>query len=129
MKKYATVPEFLADLDATKLEQVEALRQVINEAHPGLSEHIKWNSPSFVLDGEDRVTFNLKNKENKVQLVLHMGATRPEDKKAPPVMQDDTGLISWQSDIRGALTFDDTADVAAKRETVRDIIGRWLAIQ
>jgi hypothetical protein len=128
MNKYTTVAEFMDDLDASKRAQVEALQTIIKQAGPTLEEHIKWNSPSYVLDDEDRVTFNLQNKEGVVKLVLHMGATRTEDKKGAPVMADTSGLISWQSDIRGVLSFADLDDVVAKREQVSDIITRWLAI-
>lgn len=128
MQKYTTVPEFLADLDAAKLAQVELLRTIIMAAHPGLTEHIKWNAPSYVLDGEDRVTFNLRNKEDAVTLVLHMGATRPEDKKAAPIMPDDEGLITWQSDIRGVVACADLADIQHKQAALHRILVRWLAI-
>jgi hypothetical protein len=128
MNKYTTVDEFMDSLIADKRAQVELLQHIIKDAHTGLEEHIKWNSPSYVLDGEDRITFNLQNKEGVVKLVLHMGATRVEDKKAPPIMPDDAGLISWQSDIRGLLSFEGLDDIKAKETAVRDIITRWLAI-
>jgi hypothetical protein len=126
--KYSTVAEFLNDLDPIKREQVELLRSIINEAHPGLKEHVKWNSPSYVLGGEDRITFNLQNKEGVVKLVLHMGATREENKKGSPVMPSDHGLIAWQSDIRGVMSFNDLNDISAKRGDIADIINRWLAL-
>ena len=128
MKKYKDIPEFLADLDADKREQVQLLRAIINDAHPGLSEHIRWNAPSYVLDGKDRVTFNLLNKENDVKLVLHLGATRKEDKKGTPILSDDTGLITWQSDIRGVVSFTSAADIAAKRADIMTLVSRWLAL-
>jgi len=129
VKQYKDVPEFLANLEPAKKEQVEQLRSIIKQAHPGLSEHIKWNAPSYVLDDKDRITFNLLNKDNLVKLVLHLGATRPENKKGAPVMADESGLISWQSDIRGVLTFTDIADINTKHKQLGDIITRWLAIQ
>jgi hypothetical protein len=51
--------------------------------HPAadLTEHIKWNAPSYVLDGEDRITLNLLNKQGLAKLVLHMVATRPENRR------------------------------------------------
>jgi hypothetical protein len=128
MNKYSTVAEFMDDLSANKREQVEVLRKVIGKAKPGLEEHIKWNAPSYVLDGEDRITFNLQNKEGVVKLVLHMGATKEENKKGAPVMADESGLIGWQSDIRGVLSFADLDDVLQKQEQVGVIIARWLAI-
>ncbi len=128
MPKYKTVDDFLNDLDADKRAQVELLRSRISTAHEGLVEHIKWNAPSYVLDGEDRITFNLTNKENAIKLVLHMGATRPENKKCDPILADDSGLVKWQSDIRGIVSFIDLADVEAKQDEVADLVKRWLAI-
>jgi hypothetical protein len=115
-------------LSVDKRAQVEALQRIIKSAHTGLVEHVKWNSPSYMVDGEDRITFNLQNKEGVVRLVLHMGATKPEDKKGAPVMTDDSNLISWQSDIRGMLSFTDLKDIQAKQKQVSDIVVRWLAI-
>lgn len=128
MKQYADIPDFLNDLPPDKKAQVELLRTIIKAAEPSLTEHIKWNAPSYVFDGMDRVTFNLLNKEGLVKLVLHVGGTRPENKKGTPVMSDDSGLIAWQSDIRGILTFTDLADIKAKQKTITDILSRWLAI-
>lgn len=126
--KYATIPEFLAALDPAHREQVELIRSIITSAHPDLTEHIKWNAPSYVQDGEDRLTFNLQNKDNQVKLVLHMGATRTEDKKAQPVMADPAGFISWQSDIRGIISFTDLADIQRQRTELADAVKRWLAL-
>lgn len=126
--KHKDVPAFLASLDEDKRAQVEAVRAIVLAANPSLTEHIKWNAPSYVLDGEDRVTFNIQNKEGLVKLVLHMGASRPEDKKAPPIMADDGGLAAWASDIRAIITVADADDVAAKAERLRDFVARWLKI-
>lgn len=128
MQKFSTIDQFLASLPADKKEQVQLLRAIIAATHPGLEEHIKWNAPSFMLDGDDRITFNLLNKENAVKLVLHMGVGRKENKAGAPVMAEDSGLVSWQSDIRGVLMFAGAADIESKREAVASIISRWLAI-
>jgi hypothetical protein len=111
MQKYKTVEEFLGDLNEDKRLQVDTLRNLIFDTEPQLKEHIKWNAPSYVLDGEDRITFNLMNKQGFVKLVLHMGASRKEDKKSVPIMQDESGLIEWSSDIRGMITFSSIDDL------------------
>ena len=128
MQKYTTIEEFLNSLDASKRSQVDKLRRLIQEIAPQLQEHINWNGPSYVMDGEDRITFNLMNKLGVVKLILHMGATRKEDKQGTPVLQDDSGLIEWSSDIRGTLTFSDNDDVESKLTLVKSIITNWLAI-
>lgn len=110
-----------------KKAQVEELRKIIKSASPGLEEHIKWNAPSYIHKGEDRITFNLLNKEGLVKLILHMGASRKEDKKAKPIMNDATGLIEWNSDIRGMILFRGIQDIRTKEESFTKIIKQWLA--
>lgn len=128
MQKYKTVAEFLDDLRQDKKDQVEELRRLIKGSHPGLEEIIKWNAPSYVFKGEDRITFNI-NREGLIKLILHMGATRKENKNDKPIMSDDAGLIQWNSDIRGMLIFQDLEDIHAKKNAVEGIIKRWLAIE
>jgi len=128
MQKYQTLEDFIADLDDEKRLQVQALRELIHALEPRLEERIKWNAPSYVLDGEDRITFNLMNKQGVVKLVLHMGATRKEDKNGSPVMNDKSGLVEWSSDIRGMLSFKDAEDINAKTDQLKIIIRDWLSI-
>lgn len=128
MQKYKTLEDFFDDLDADKHSQVQALRSLIIEADPRLEEHIKWNAPSYVLDGEDRITFNLTNKQGAIKLVLHMGATRKENKNAAPIMNDESGLIEWSSDIRGIITFSDIGDITSKQTSLKNILKKWLSI-
>ena len=126
--KYTSINDFMSSLDSGKLAQVTALRNLILSVEPSLEEHIKWNAPSYVLNGEDRITFNLMNKQNVVKLVLHMGATRVEDKKGAPVLKDDSGLIEWSSDIRGIISFNSIEDVNSNLATLKEIITDWLSI-
>jgi hypothetical protein len=128
MQKYKTVEEFLNDLSEDKRPQVDTLRDLILTTEPRLKEHIKWNAPSYVLDGEDRITFNLMNKQEVVKLVLHMGATRKEDKEGEPIMQDKSGLIEWSSDIRGMITFNSIDDVTSNMTALKKVIKDWLSI-
>jgi len=128
MQKYRTVEEFLNSLNEDKRSQADTLRDLILNTEPQLKEHIKWNAPSYVLDGEDRITFNLMNKQEVVKLVLHMGATRKEDKKGKPIMQDESGLIEWSSDIRGMITFNSINDVTSNIAALKKIIKNWLSI-
>ena len=128
MQKYKTVEDFLNDLSEDKRLQVDALRDVILKTDPQLEEHIKWNAPSYVLDGEDRITFNLMNKQDVVKLVFHMGATRKENKKGAPVMPDSSGLIEWASDIRGMITFTTIDGINSKLASLQKVVKDWLAI-
>jgi len=128
MQKYKTIEEFLDDLSEDKRLQVDTLRDLILTTEPQLEEHIKWNAPSYILDGEDRITFNLMNKQEVVKLVLHMGATRQEDKSGTPIMQDESGLIEWSSDIRGVITFTSIEAITSNMTSLKKIITDWLSI-
>lgn len=125
---YDTVAAFLDDLDPPRREVVEMLRAAILRDRPQLAEHIKWNSPSYVLDGVDRLTINVKNRQGTVQLVLHMGSTRREDKGRPPILAEDARLVTWQSDIRGVVTFQDRGDLVTKQAALNGVVTRWLKL-
>jgi hypothetical protein len=127
MNKYATVDVFVNNLSDERKAEVNALRHIIQKSHPNLTEHIKWNSSSFVLNDEDRLTFSMHHPD-KTMLVLHMGATQKENTKGEPVMHDDSGLISWKSDIRGTLSFTSLKDITANKSQLENIISQWLLL-
>jgi hypothetical protein len=128
MNKHLTVDEFLADLSKDRKDQVETLRTIIKASNPDLTEHIKWNSPSYVFDGEDRITFNM-HYPDQTMILLHMGATRKEDKKAEPIMNDASGMIKWNSNIRGTLSFKSVDEIINAQETIKELITKWLRIE
>ncbi|MCA9909952.1 MAG: DUF1801 domain-containing protein [Anaerolineae bacterium] len=128
MDKFKTLADFYASLSGDKKAQVEAISHLLHAAVPELQETLKWNAPNFVFEGNDRLTLNLMNKEGKVKLILHMGATKKEDKKARPIMTDSTGLIAWSSDIRGTITFESADHVRQVRQQVTELVQAWLKI-
>ncbi len=128
MEQFKTLEAFYAHQSGDKKVLVEEIRHVILSAEPRLAETFKWNAPNFVFEGEDRLTMNLMNKEGKVKLIFHRGATKKEDKKAVPVMTDTTGLIVWSSNIRGVITFDSPQHVNQIREQLTALVRDWLKI-
>lgn len=125
MNTYKTVDEFLAGLDPERRALVRTLRDYVLHADTRVGEHIKWNAPSYTLDGEDRITFNTINKENAVKLVFHMGARRKEDKSAKPLMNN-ARVIRWVSDIRGYASFQTLEEVVANEGALEHDIKHWL---
>ena len=128
MNKYLTVEEFITDLSDERQQQVQALRALIKTTHPELTEHIKWNAPSYVLDGEDRITFNM-HYPDQTMILIHMGATRKENKKADPIMKDETGLVEWNSDIRGTVSFSSLDEIANSQADLTKILNAWLLLK
>jgi hypothetical protein len=118
------VQAFLQGLQHGRKDEVEAVREIILSAHPGITEQIKWNAPSFCIDGDDRITFRLQPGD-RVQLVFHRGAQKRDD-AATFSFEDDSGLLEWVTRDRALVTFRDLDDVAAKRAAVKDLVRRWM---
>jgi len=124
--RYRSVEEFLAAQPAERLPLIEGLRQLVREADPGAREHIKWNSPSFVVDGVDQATISAQGRDG-VRLVLHRGATTAENRDATSAFAGDPhGLLTWHSDIRASLLVTDLDDLAGKRPAAVGVVRAWL---
>ena len=123
-RESAEVDAYLATLDHPMAASVAGLRDDFLALDPDLGEHIKWNAPSFVFDGDDRVTFRLHPK-GLLQIVLHRG-TKIRADAADFRFDDPSGLIAWPAQDRGVITLDNPTDAEAKRSVVLDIVKRWL---
>jgi len=105
---------------------IDTLRAAVLAADPGISENVKWNSPNFVFNGEDRVTLRT-NPKGGVQVILHRGAkVRPD--AAAFVFADPTGLLTWPASDRAILAVaDDEAAVSVAPE-LTTLVARWIAV-
>jgi hypothetical protein len=119
----AEVDHYIAALGEKEAAIVSRLRRLALAAGPGITEHIKWNAPSFCKDGEDRITLGLDRKGG-VRVVLHRGA---KAKDAAGFRFDDPhGLARWAAPDRGVLAFADVQDVIAQSAAVQDLFSRWI---
>ncbi len=129
MDKFTSVAEYLAAQTPDRHSSIEALRSIVVDAHPGLDEIIKWNSPSFVLDGIDRLTINAAG-TGPVRLVLHLGTEIAEHKSAPTAFAGDPdGLLTWHSDIRASFVMPPAAKLAETRDGLVAVVKAWLAFR
>ena len=119
-----TVGAYRAGLTPDTLAAMDALRSIIVEAHPGLSERIKWSAPSFAIADDDRITLGVERKGG-VRAVLHRGAKSKEPSSFR--FEDPEGLATWPASDRGVLTFADADAVTARRDALRELFARWLA--
>ena len=120
-----THQEFLSEFTDERKSLVKALLVAINEECPHLTEIIKWNAPSFCDNGKDRMTIML-HKKNIVGLILHTGVKPKEDKKAPRLYDDSTGLLEWNSNIRATISFANIDDFLAKQELFKKAVKTWV---
>lgn len=90
-----------------------------------LTEHIKWNAPSFCIDDQDRITFNLHGKGG-FRLIFHCGSKRKDRTGQGPLFADDSQLLEWVSDDRAVVTFTSNEDVKAKESKLKQVVIRWI---
>lgn len=118
------VNAYLAASAHGRTREIEAIRAAILAAEPALAEQVKWNAPSFSIDGHDRITFRL-HPGDRVQLIFHRGARTLHD-PANLTNIDPDGVARWVTDDRGIVTFRDASDVAARLPDVVALVSRWI---
>lgn len=118
-----SVDQYRAGLSPESLRMIDMLRGIVMDSHANLTEHIKWNGPTFALDGEDRITLGLDRKGG-ARVVLHRGATvRDTDDFR---FEDSSGLATWPASNRGVVIFTDPDMIEAKQEELKELCRRWI---
>lgn len=120
----ADVDAFLAALAHPRDATLQRLRTAIRATDPCVGEDIKWNAPSFHVDGRHFATMQLRRTDS-VLLVLHLGAGRrvlPEGAIADP-----EGLLTWLGADRATLAFGRPGDVEAHEAALQALLRQWMA--
>lgn len=123
--KFVSVADYLAALAPEQRKIVDILRGLALNARRGVTEHIKWNAPSFCINGDDRITLGTDTK-GRIRVILHRGA-KPKDSKgfrfdAP------ADLVSWPAVDRGVITVESLAMLHAREQEIDDVFRRWMEI-
>jgi hypothetical protein len=121
------VVEYMNNLEHPLKKEIEEVRTIILSTNKQISEHIKWNAPSFCFKNQDRVTFNLSGK-GFFRLVFHCGAKVKENIEKGPLFEDATGLLDWVAGDRAIIKFTDMDDVKAKKEKLAVVITKWIEV-
>jgi Domain of unknown function (DU1801). len=116
------VEQYLSKLEHLLKAEIEEVRRIVLAADDRLTEHVKWNAPSFCVDGEDRITMNLRGRDSFL-LVFHRGAKAKQDGFA---FRDDTGLMAWAAADRATVKLGDMNDVQEKRERLAQAVVNWI---
>ena len=121
----AEVDQFMARLEHPLKDGVQRLRTAILASNDTITEHIKWNAPSFRHAGQDRVTFRLQPGD-KLQLIFHRGAKVRTD-TAAFAFNDPTGLMTWLAPDRAVIDFPDLQAVTMHQVKVVSLVNRWVS--
>ncbi|TJY41087.1 DUF1801 domain-containing protein [Cohnella pontilimi] len=121
------VLEFLNKLEHPLKMEIEEVRKIILGANEQITEHIKWNAPSFCMHNEDRVTFNLQGK-GFFRLIFHCGAKPKANQGNEPLFEDTTGLLEWVTGDRAIVKFANRSEVEAAREKLAELVVKWMEV-
>lgn len=118
------VTGFLDELNHPLRDLIESLRDIILGTGLGLQEGIKWNAPSYSLDGEDCITLKI-NPPKQIQIVFHRGAKVKEQPKER-LLKDEYSLLEWKAKDRAIASFKSTAELEEHRAVVEEIVAKWI---
>jgi uncharacterized protein YdhG (YjbR/CyaY superfamily) len=121
------VAAFMTNLNHPLKKTMEVTREIILSANKELTEHIKWNAPSFCIHGEDRITFNI-HKNDSILIIFHRGAKVKDTKGKGPLFNDTTGLLEWLSTDRAMIKFTSLEDVSSKKANLKKVVKLWIQL-
>ena len=120
------VKEFIQTSKHPLKKAVEEIREIILGADKRITEHIKWNAPSFCFNGDDRITFNL-SKNDRILLIFHRGAKVKDSKSKEPLFEDTIGMLEWLAHDRAVVKIQSIEDVVDKKTALKKVVKLWLA--
>jgi hypothetical protein len=124
------VDAFMAALTHSRKAEVEYLRAAILgleltlTEQTALTEHIKWNAPSFCFDDDDRITFRL-HPGDRVELIFHRGAKKRSDTETF-TFTDPSGLMDWLAPDRGIVKLADPAETHQRTPDIVRLVEAWI---
>ncbi len=111
------VEAWFESYDNPQKELVQAVRRIILDADPRMTETIKWKSPTFMFKG-NLASFYPRSTQH-VSLMFHTGAALP----------DPTGLLEGEGDTSRVARFLDETDLAAKEAALRGLVAAWIDLK
>lgn len=114
---------FMENTDHPLKDEIIALRKIILASDPEITEHIKWNAPSFCVNEEDRFTFKL-NATEAVDIIFHRGA-KVKAMPSERLIEDPDALLKWVTNDRAVATFSNMTDVQDKELALIAILNEW----
>lgn len=115
------IQRFFTGFQHPLLQEIHLLRQLILDAGFPLTEQVKWGCPSYALQGEDKITFNLPPKQDRILLVFHRGA-KVKEPIAHRLIDDPQGILLWKTNDRAIATFTDSKSIQTLENALTQVI-------
>jgi hypothetical protein len=122
-----TVSEFLKSTDHPMKKELKVMYDHICASAPVLTQHVKWNAPSFYHNGVDLITFNL-SKKNAILLIFHRGAKAKKIDSKKPLLERNAQLLAWPAPDRGVLTIKGMDDYEKMKSSIKQLVNDWIKV-
>lgn len=119
------VDNFVSIMEHPDKVLVNSIRKLIKDLNLPLVEGIKWNAPSYSLDGNDIITFNFKT-FSCIALVFHTGPKGKDTHNGTTLFHDEYHLLEWVADKRAVLKIKDSSDLLNNTKQIEDIVTIWV---
>ena len=103
--------------DNPQKDLVQAVRALILDTDPRITEVIKWQAPTFVYKG-NLASFYPKSAKH-VSLMFHTGAS----------LSDPSGVLEGEGDTSRVLRILNHDDLDGKAEALRGLIANWIGLK
>ena len=103
--------------DNPQKDLVKAVRDLILDTDPRITEVIKWQAPTFMYKGNLASFYPRSTKH--VSLMFHTGASLP----------DPSGVLEGDGDTSRVLRILDYDDLAVKADALRGLIASWIVLR
>lgn len=123
--KNSEVTNFLDEQNHSFRKEIEELRDCILASNKNLTENIKWNSPNYCFEDEDRITMRIHPVNTQVQLIFHRGAKKqqlPKDK----LIANKSKMLLWKENDRAIITFKNKEEIEKGKAELEKIINEWI---
>lgn len=116
------VKEFLKDLKHSRKTEIADLTTKITTSFPKFEPEIKWNAPSFKLNGVNIVTFQLFP-DPAFRIILHLGSKKIVK---PPDLRFEILKLKhkWADSTRCVITVDEELNFQALNKVIKEWIKR-----
>lgn len=119
----AAVAAFLRAETHPLKDAFEAVRKLILDVSPSISEGIKWNTPSFKTT-EWFATFFLREPEH-VKIVFHLGPKKQDTGQKIQVGAPE-GMVEWLAPDRCMVTLSSAAEVKRRGKALQAFVRAWI---
>lgn len=124
-KDKQSVESFLFEVRHPQADIIEAVRKIIHQAVPELQEGIKWNAPSYSLEGKDIITFNFRN-FGGVALIFHTGPKGKDSHTGTVPWTEVLSEFTWIADKRGVLKIPDLENLRENQHAIATLLRKWV---